>query len=455
MFKNNKILILGFARSGYEVAKYLIKRGNIVIVNDGKDEIQHDANKIAELKKLGVEFIFGSHPDELIDSSVNYLIKNPGVPIDHKYVLMANELNIEVINETEMAYRLLPKDKNIKLIGITGTNGKTTTTTLIYNFIKESGRRVHLAGNIGYPLCSFLDKLEENDIIVDEISCQQLENVKEYCPDIAVLTNISEAHLEFMKTYEHYKEVKKRIFNKQSSNNIAITNLENNEAMLLVKDINSTVKYFSSNNIINGSYIKDEAIYYYDEKVVDLDDIMLIGKHNYENIMAAILTVKELGVDNESIKKVLKEFKGVEHRLEFVCEKDGRRFYNDTEATNIKCCQIALSSFNKPTILFLGGYERGQDFNELKEYISNVKVIMAIGSCRKRVKVFGDSCGIPTFEHEFLKDAFYNAWDISNEGDILLLSPASASWDQYKECEERGAEFKKYALELESEGEII
>ena len=452
MFEHQKILILGFARSGYEVAKLLRKRDNQVIINDGKPEEKHDSAKIQELKDLGVEFVFGSHPDNLLDNSFQYLIKNPGVPIDHSYVVKAKDLGIEVMNETELAYRLLPKDKNIKLIGITGTNGKTTTTTLIYNFIKEDGKRVHLAGNIGYPLCSFLDKLEENDIIVDEISCQQLENVKEYHPNIAVLTNISEAHLEFMKTYEHYKEVKGRIFSNQTKDDIAVTNMENTEAMLLTKDIKSTVRYFSSKNQINGAYIKDNSIYYYDEKIVDLDQIKLIGNHNYENIMAAILVVKELGVSNDSICKVLKKFGGVEHRLEFVAEVDGRKFYNDTEATNIKCCQIALSSFKQPTILFLGGYERGQDFNELADYVKNVKAIIAIGSCRSRVKEFGDKMNIPTYQYEFLKDAFETAWKISRSGDIILLSPASASWDQYKECEERGAEFKKYARELVSRG---
>ena len=290
--------------------------------------------------------------------------------------------------------------------------------------------------------------VDKYDIIVDEISCQQLENVKEYHPNIAVLTNISEAHLEFMKTYEHYKEVKGRIFSNQTKDDIAVTNMENTEAMLLTKDVKSTVRYFSSKNQINGAYIKEGSIYYYDEKIVDLNQIKLIGNHNYENIMAAILVVKELGVNNDSICKVLKKFGGVEHRLEFVEEVDGRKFYNDTEATNIKCCQIALSSFKQPTILFLGGYERGQDFNELADYVENVKAIIAIGSCRSRVKEFGDKMNIPTYQYEFLKDAFETAWNISKSGDIILLSPASASWDQYKECEERGAEFKKYVQEL-------
>lgn len=449
MFENNKIFILGFARSGYDAAKVLIKRGNQVLINDGKEMLDSDKDKVEELKALGVEFFFGSHPDDLLDSSYDYLIKNPGVPIDHKYALKANELEIPVINETEMAYRLIPKDKNIKIISITGTNGKTTTTTLIYNFLKEDGRRVHLAGNIGYPLCSFLDKLEEGDIIVDEVSCQQLENLHEFNPDVGVLTNISEAHLEFMKTYEHYTYVKSKLFQNQTKDNIAILNMDNSEVMRITKDIKSTVKYFSSSNEINGAYLKDNGIYYFDEKVADYDKICLIGKHNYENIMAAILAVKEFDVSSESIRKVLSSFTGVEHRLEFVAEVDGRKFYNDTEATNIKCCQIALSSFDKPTILFLGGYERGQDFNELSNYISNVKSIVSLGECRNRVKEFGDNMNIPTYETETLKEAFDKAWEISERGDVLLLSPASASWDQYKQCEDRGDEFKKYAHDLE------
>lgn len=448
MLQNEKVLILGFARSGYDAAKVLIARNNKVIVNDFNELNSNDIDKKEELEKLGVEFIFGGHPDELLDSSFNYLIKSPGIAIDHKYVLKARELGIEVINETEMAYRLLPRDKNISLIGITGTNGKTTTTTLIYKFLVADGKRTHLAGNIGYPLCSFLDKLEKDDIIVDEISCQQLENVIMYHPNVAVLTNIDEAHIEFMKTYEHYKEVKKRIFSNQTKNDIAITNMDNNEAMQLISDAKADIKYFSSNKEIDGAYLKNESIYYYGERIVDTKDIRLIGKHNYENIMAAIMAVKVFNVSNEAICKVLREFTGVEHRLEYVCEVDGRKFYNDTEATNIKCCQIALSSFKQPIILFLGGYERGQDFNGLTNYSDNIKAILAIGSCRNRVMEFGNKMNIPTYEYEFLKDAFDKAWEISNDKDILLLSPASASWDQYKQCEDRGDEFKKYAHEL-------
>ena len=428
MFENKKIFILGFARSGYDAAKLLSKRGNRIILNDMKTE--HEEDKIKELEGLGVEIVLGSHPDDILDESFDYLIKNPGVPIDHKYVLKARELGIEVINEVEMAYRLLPSD--ITLIGITGTNGKTTTTSLVYEIIKQSGKRVHLTGNIGYPLCGFLDKLEKDDIIVMEVSCQQLENLSQFKPTIAVMTNLTEAHIDFLKSYDNYKRVKAKIFQNHTKEDIAILNIENCDVVECTKDIKSTVRYFSSENEINGSYIKDDAIYYYDEKVIDLSLIKLVGMHNYENIMAAIMVVKELGIDNDDITTVLKTFSGVEHRLEFVREYNERRFYNDSKATNIKSTQIALSSFNSPTILLLGGMERGQDFYELKEYMTHVKMIVCYGENKNRIKEFGDNLMIETVVVDTLCEAVDKAYDSSGSGDVILLSPSSASWDQYK-----------------------
>ena len=245
MFENKKILILGFARSGSETAKILINRNNKVILNDSKEEEKHDSLKIKELRDLGVEFVFGSHPDDLLDDSFDYLIKNPGVPIDHKYVLKARELGIEVINEVEMAYRLI--DKDIKIVSITGTNGKTTTTTLTYNILKNAyGDRVHLAGNIGYPLCSVINDLKDNDILVMEVSCQQLENMSEFHPNVALMTNLSPAHIDFLKSYDNYKRVKCKLFSKQDSNDVSILNIENEDVMESNKNLKTNVKYFSS-----------------------------------------------------------------------------------------------------------------------------------------------------------------------------------------------------------------
>jgi len=401
-----------------------------------------------ELKELGINFVLGEHPDDLLDKSFDYLIKNPGVPIDHKYVLKAHELGIEVINEVEMAFRLLPK--NIKFVAITGTNGKTTTTTLIYKYLIEDKKRAHLTGNIGYPLISFLDKLQENDVIVMETSCQQLENLIKFNPDIAVMTNLSPAHVDFFKTYENYKRVKAKIFQNHTKDNIAILNIENDDVLEVTKNIKSTVKYFSSKKEINGSYIKNNAIYYYDEKIIDLSDIKLIGVHNYENIMASIMVVKELGVKNESIKNVLTTFQGVEHRIEFVRELNGKKFYNDSKATNIKATQIALSSFKNPVVILLGGLDRGHDFFELKDYMKYVKYIVAFGECRNRVEDFANKLNIPVKNVETLKEAVEIANKESVNGDTVLLSPASASWDQYKCFEERGEEFKKLVMELDN-----
>ena len=450
MFEGKKIFILGFARSGYEAAKLLIRRGNEVVLNDAKEEGKQDLEKVQELREMGVTLVFGFHPDDLLDSSFDYLIKNPGVPIDHKYVLKARELGIEVINEVEMAYRLLPDGVN--LIGITGTNGKTTTTTLTYEILHRAfGERVVLAGNIGYPLSGVLNDIKSDTILVMEVSCQQGENFKEFHPHIGVVTNFSEAHIDFMKTYEHYKETKARMFYKQDSNDIAIMNYSNRDVMDELKDISSIKKYFTSKETCDGCFLKDKDIYYYDEKIMSIDEIKIKGMHNVENCMAAIMVAKELDVSNEVIVDVISHFKGVEHRLEYVDTVNGVEFYNDTEATNTRCTQIALSSFERPTILILGGMERGQNFHDLDPYLKHVKCIIAIGTCRDRVVEYGDEMHIPTYAFEFLKDGFKKCFEESSPSDIILLSPASASWDQYKECEVRGAEFKKLVEEIKNE----
>jgi len=435
MFNNKKILILGMARSGVAAAKLLVNMNNEVIINDIKDIPEKD-----ELERLGCKVIIGSHPDDLIDSSINYLIKSPGIRNDHKLVLKAIELGIPVINEVELAYNLIPED--VTIIGITGTNGKTTTTTLTYEIMhKAFGEKVHLAGNIGYPLCGIIDKLKKDDIIVMEVSVQQSVNLIHFHPHIALITNYSPAHIDFLGTYENYKKTKAKMFYNQSESDIAILNLNNSEVLDELKNIKSNKKYFSSTSKAN-CYLENNTIYYNNSKVIDTDIIKIPGMHNIENILGAITIAKEFNVSNEVIYDVINNFYGVEHRLEFVDEINGVRFYNDTEATNVKCTQIALSSFNKPIIIILGGLERGQSFDDLVPFIKNVKAIIGIGQTRERVKEFGKKNNIPTYISEYLKDGFKDIVNLMKPGDIVLLSPASASWDQYKECEVRGTEFK-------------
>ena len=440
MFKNNKIIILGMARSGYEAAKVLVKRNNEVILND--KNIEQDKNHIKELKDLGVKVILGEHPLDLIDESIDYVIKNPGIKDSNEMIVKAYDLGIKVINEVEMAYRLLPK--NITLIGITGSNGKTTTTSLTYEILKNAGLPVILAGNIGYPLSSVLDKIKENDILLMEISIQQLCNFKEFKTNISVFTNIFDAHLDFVGNKENYINIKKRIFNGHTNEDYAILNYDNKEVIENTNDINSTKEYFSINNKDTLCYLDNNNIIYNNKILINTNDILLKGNHNYQNVMAAVMVAKRINISDEVIIDTLKNFKSVEHRIEFVREINGVKVYNDSKATNVKATEIALSSFNEPTILLLGGLDRGHSFNDLTHHMKNVKLIISYGETKDRIKEYADSINISCIVTDTLENASKIALDNSISGDVILLSPACASWDQFKDFEERGRLFKEY-----------
>lgn len=445
MSDNKKVFVLGMARSGYEAAKLLASKGYDVIVNDAKTE--QNVEQMNELQSLGIKIVLGNHPDELFDNTFEMIVKNPGIPNNHKYIEKAHKFNIPVINEMELAFRYFPK--GVTIIGVTGTNGKTTTTTLIYEFLKKASKSVFLMGNIGYPVCSFISQLKDKDIAVMEVSDHQLCNVLDFKTNISVLTNLSKAHLDFHGSYEIYKNMKKRIFNHHSKSDIAILNLDDKEVLDLANNIESTKKYFSS-SLVNtlGCSISDGYIYYNNDKLIALDEVRIKGRHNYENAMAAIAVVKELGVDNNVILSVLKTFGGVEHRIEYVKTINNVDFYNDSKATNIKSTQTALASFTKPTILMLGGLDRGHSFDELKEYLINVKLIVAFGEAKTRINDFAMECGIPCKVVDTLEDATQIAYNSAGEGYVVLLSPACASWDQFKDFEVRGNMFKEYVNKL-------
>lgn len=440
MFENNKIFILGMARSGYEAAKVLIKRNNKVILNDIKKE--QDENHIKELENLGVKLYLGTAEIDLIDESIDYVIKNPGIKDSNEIIVKAKELGIPVINEVEMAYNLLPKD--ITLIGITGSNGKTTTTELVYKLLKNAEKPVILAGNGGYPLSGELDKIKSGDILLMEVSIQQLCNFDKFKTNISVLTNIYNAHLDFVGNIENYINIKKRIFNHHTKNDIAILNCDNELVLNNTNDIMSQKKYFSKTNTNVNCYVKDNCIYYDNKKIISTNDLLLKGEHNYENVMAAILVVKSLDVGDEVIVKTLKEFSGVEHRIEFVRELNGVKVYNDSKATNVKATEIALSSFNEPTILLLGGLDRGHSFDDLIPFMKNVKLVVSYGETKNRIKDFCDKLNIKCIVTDNLENATNIAVDNSIKGDVILLSPACASWDQFSDFEKRGEMFKQY-----------
>ena len=436
MYDNKKMFILGMARSGYEVAKVLVKHNCEILITDMKEQ---DEEKVKELKELGINLIITDKSEELLDDSFAYVVKNPGIKVDHKVCLKAEELNISVINELEVAYHYLPK--NTKIVAVTGSNGKTTTTTLTYEILKSAGLPVHLGGNIGYPMCSLLDKLKENEIIVIELSAQQLHDFDDFKTDIGILTNLTPVHLDHFKTYENYKRCKKKIFNHHTNLDLAILNGGNKDVVDLTSNIASKKVYFSSSKDCD-IYIKNNAIYY-NEEIIKLDDIRLKGNHNYENIMCAIVVAKYFNVSNEVIKEVLTTFTGVEHRLEFVKELNKRSFYNDSKATNVTSTIIALDSFNQPTILLLGGLDRGHSFDELLSHMNNVKFVVCYGQTKDRILDFCNKNNITCYKKDNLEEATILAYDNSKENDVILLSPACASWDQYEKFEDRGDDFKR------------
>lgn len=452
MFINQKIFILGMARSGYEAAKILAPHNTVLVT----DKLEQDMTKVEELKRMGVRVVISEDPTTLLDDSFDYLVKNPGIKFDHPCVRKAQYLKIPIINEVEVAYHFLPSDATI--IGITGSNGKTTTTTLTYEFLKEAKVPVHLGGNIGIPVCALVNDVKSKDVLVLEISGHQLHDMPHFKTNIGVMTNLSEVHLDHFGTYENYIKNKIRIFQHHTSDNIAILNLGNIDVVNATKNIGSTKLYFSSeqNSQKADIYIEDNAIVYQGKKIIDIDDIRLKGIHNIENIMCAILAVKSIknhDVDDESIRRVLQKFVGVEHRIEFVDRINTREFYNDSKSTNVKSTQVALNSFQTPTILLLGGLDRGLPFDGLKEYLSHVTHIVCYGETKDIIKEFATKIGKDCIVVDTLDDAVRVAYDVSEENDTILLSPACASWDQYKDFEERGRHFKQLVRNLKEENE--
>lgn len=436
MYKNKKIFIFGLARSGYEVAKLLSNYNNEILVVDKSDT---DKEHINELNDLNIKFIKTENPENYLDNTYDYIVKNPGIIKTHPCILKAEELGIKVINEIEVAYDFI-KDK-ATIIGITGSNGKTTTTTMIYEVMKKANLNVHLAGNIGYPLSSIVNDIKKNDIVVAEISDHQLLDTDKFKTNISVLTNLSEVHIDFHGNYENYKNTKKKIFNNHSQNDLAILNLNNKNVLEITKDIKSKKIYFSNNTKTN-IYLDNNIIYYEDEPTLNTNDIKIKGIHNYENIMCMLGVVKQFNVSNEIIKNYLKQFKGVEHRIEFVREINDITFYNDSKATNTESTIVALKSFNNNVILLLGGLDRGHSFEPLNPYLKNVKYILTFGETKNRIKDWAEEQNINCLVFNNLKEATLKSYELASNNDTVLLSPACASWDQYKCMEDRGNEFK-------------
>ncbi|WP_026692123.1 UDP-N-acetylmuramoyl-L-alanine--D-glutamate ligase [Peribacillus kribbensis] len=443
-YLRKKILVLGLAKSGVSAASLLHKLGAFVTVNDKRPVSENP--EAQELVEQGIKVICGDHPIELLDEGFELIVKNPGIPYSIPLVKGAMERGIPVITEVELAYQI----SEAPFIGITGTNGKTTTTTIIYEILREGNKNPLIAGNIGTVASGVAEKASKDDTIVIELSSFQLMGINEFRPRIAILTNIYDAHLDYHGTKKEYMQAKAAIGKAQTEDDYFIFNADQEEVIGLARQSKAIQVPFSTQRVmLDGAYIEDGYMCFRGEKIIELSKVALPGKHNQENILAAIAASKLSGVSNEAIESILTAFTGVKHRLQFVKEINRRRFYNDSKATNILSAAAALRSFNGPTILLAGGLDRGNEFDELIPALQNVKALVTFGETAPKIERAAREAGISIIKRVHnVVDAVPAAYSFSEEGDTILLSPACASWDQYKTFEVRGDMFMEAVHKL-------
>lgn len=441
VFEHKRVLVIGLAKSGVAVAKLLLHQGAIVTVNDRTPlEENPDAKSLIE---EGIRVLVGSHPVDLLEEHFDFVVKNPGIPYENCMVEAAIKKGVPVYTEVEIAYHLLEG----LIIGITGSNGKTTTTTLASLMLKESfpERQVYAAGNIGIPLSELAEQSTNKDIYVSELSSFQLMGIEQFKPKIACIVNIFSAHLDYHGSREEYINAKLQLTKNQTEEDYLVYNADYPELMTLIEgNTKATLVPFSRKNTLEfGSSVKDDYIYFNNEKVISVSTIQVPGTQNVENVLAAVAIAKLAGDTNEGIEKAVKNFHGVKHRTQFIKEVNKRRFYNDSKATNIIATQTALRSFiNQSVILIAGGLDRKNGFGELVPDLTSVSGIVLYGETKEKLQEAAKVAGVPVIEVvNTLEEATKKAYEISKEEDIILLSPACASWDQFKNFEIRGDEF--------------
>ncbi|MBO0422667.1 UDP-N-acetylmuramoyl-L-alanine--D-glutamate ligase [Enterococcus plantarum] len=438
-YENKKVLVLGLAKSGVSAAKLLHELGALVTVNDFK---QFDQNPEAQdLLTLGIRVVTGGHPIELLDEDFSLIVKNPGIPYSNPLVAKAISIQLPVLTEVELAYQIA----ECPIIGITGTNGKTTTTTMIgllLNAERKNGT-ARLAGNIGYPASEVAEKASAADDIVMELSSFQLMGIQTFRPQIAVITNIYEAHLDYHGSREEYVKAKWAIQENMQENDFLVLNWNQQELQELSKQTKAEIIPFSTKEKVAGAYLVDGKIYFKEEYIMLAAELGVPGSHNIENALAAISVAKLKDTPTEVIRKTLMVFTGVPHRTQYVGEISGRKFYNDSKATNILATEMALSGFDHSSLVLLaGGLDRGNSFDELVPSLKGIKAIILFGETKDKLHKAAVEAGIKTiYLTENVQTAVQEAYDFSEKNDTILLSPACASWDQYPNFELRGEAF--------------
>jgi UDP-N-acetylmuramoylalanine--D-glutamate ligase len=457
-YKGKKVLVVGFGVSGVSVAKYMAKQGAKVTITDTKQksELADSVNATADLK---IEYELGKHNDATF-RAVDLVVMSPGVPLNIKPLDGTREMNIPITNEIDLAAAALKEP----LIAVTGTNGKTTTTTLIGEIFKNDGRPAYVGGNIGKPLLDYFTEGSRADVVVAELSSFQLELTQRVVPAVAVITNVEPDHLDRYPTYEAYIAAKKRLLQACDKNSFVVLNYDNPVTQQFGQEAVGRLMWFTKKNPmkIGGEFAENFNGCYYDapnkriyakifgkEESYDVSKIRIYGEHNKENFMAAICAARAMNVNPAAIQKTIDEFRGIPHRIEFVRKKDGVFFFNDSKATNPPSLLRALNSFPaNPIILIAGGKDKNFDFSALAEPVrQRCKLLILMGEAKEKMNRsigdFAETYLVGTFE-----EAVLLAFQKSRNGDIILLSPGCSSFDMFRNYEERGDYFKKLVHQL-------
>ncbi len=439
MYVGNQIfLILGASKSGCSAARFVLAEGGKCFVYEELTNEKISAS-IEELKSLGAIIVDKEEIDEIIPR-IDVLIISPGVPINHEIAVKAKQRGKRISGELEFGFlQFFPPT-----VAVTGTNGKTTTVSMIASIFKTAGKGYKTVGNIGVPVTGEVCSTNRSDVCIAEVSSFQLESISFFCPHIACVLNISPDHLERHYTMDNYIFLKKRIFACQRESEYTILNKDDVVVSSFAKETRAKTIFVSVKEKTDGGYLEDDKLYYKGEYVIDVADMPVSGEHNVFNALFAICVCKLMGIDTETVRQGLKDFKGVKHRVELIAEKNGVRYYDDSKATNTASAITAINTVKSPVVLILGGSEKGENykalFNEIKK--GNVKHTVITGAARYNMTKTATDVGVdeitvtPRFDL-----AVRIAADIAEEGDSVLLSPACASYDFFSSYEERGEKF--------------
>lgn len=441
--QGKKVLIVGLGKSGVSACQAMVELGAQVSVQDSRKETEFDKNFLTYLKEKNVEFFFDAIPDDM--GKFDMIVLSPGVSPEIEFIQEGAEKGAEITGELEIAFRI----SRGNFIAITGTNGKTTTTSLVGEIFKASGRKTHVVGNIGTAAIQDALHADEQDWLVTETSSFQLETTKYFRPQVSAILNLTPDHLNRHHTMEAYGAAKAKIFANQTEAGYLVINYDDKDCYKLAASARARVVPFSRKEKLNfGAFIQDDKIVIKDdEKLVEicpLEDVRIIGNHNVENILAAAAVSYFSGIDYKVIGQAIIEFAGVEHRIEYCGEVDGVRYYNDSKGTNVEAAVMALKAIKKDIILIAGGDGKGQSFDEFIDAFNGaVKKMILIGRDGPLLAEAADRKGFTDYIYcNDIPDAVRTASGIAIKGDTVLLSPACASWDMYENFEQRGNHFK-------------